>query len=127
MPNTRSKKIIFSKNICVTAFMLVSCSLFNLEAIPPLPDSISCNNTYLTQLWKLNMSLWLGRQTHFRESGTAELGKRQTIQYATLANKRQAHQAIAEHNSINQTNYLIIDTTYNSVILIIVSSIAIYF
>ena len=23
--------------------------LFNLEAIPPLPDSISCNNTYLTQ------------------------------------------------------------------------------
>ena len=80
----------------------------------------------LTQFWKLNISLWLGRQTHVRESGTAELGELQTIQYVTLANKRQAHQTIAEHNWISQTNYLIIDTTYNSIRLIIISSMAIY-
>ena len=47
--NTKSKKLIFSKNIYGTTLMLVSYSLFNLEAIPPLPDSISCNNSYLTQ------------------------------------------------------------------------------
>ena len=40
MPNTKRKELIFSKNICGTALMLFSYSLFNLEAIPPLPESI---------------------------------------------------------------------------------------